>query len=176
MTGPYRIRRATPADAATLATLGARLFTEAYGPTHPEPDLTPYLAAAFAVSGLSAALADEDVAILLVEGSDGEPIGYAHTHTRNAPLPEGVGGNRATEIERFYLDRRWHGQGVADALMTACIEVTAAAGADRTYLQVWQEAPRPIAFYRRSGFDVVGSATFRFGARRDEDFLMMRMR
>ena len=32
-----------------MATLGARLFAETYGPTHPEPELSRYLARSFAV-------------------------------------------------------------------------------------------------------------------------------
>ncbi|MES2305235.1 MAG: N-acetyltransferase [Gemmatimonadota bacterium] len=170
-----RIRRATVADADLVAALGARLFVEAYGPTHPEPDLTPYLEHAFASDLVAEALARPGVVVLLVEGDDGTLIGYAHTATGDAPFPDGVGGSRATGIERFYLDGRWHGRGIADALMTACCDTARAAGADRIYLQVWQEAPRPIAFYRKSGFEVAGSATFRFGARLDDDFLMLRM-
>jgi hypothetical protein len=39
---------------------------------------------------------------------------------------------------------------------------------------VWQEAARPIAFYRHAGFEVVGTTTFSFGDRLDDDFVMAR--
>jgi ribosomal protein S18 acetylase RimI-like enzyme len=45
-------------------------------------------------------------------------------------------------------------------------------GVQLIWLTVWQQAPRPIAFYRRAGFEIIGTATFRFGERLDDDFLM----
>ena len=45
------IRRCTTADTEAMAALGARLFAETYGPTHPEPELSRYLARAFAAEG-----------------------------------------------------------------------------------------------------------------------------
>lgn len=175
MNPAFRIRPATMADAEMLAALGARLFIEAYGPTHPEPELTPYLEHSFTPAIVAESLAAPGVVVLLVEDPDGAPIGYAHTRSNDAPFPEGVGGSRATEIERFYLDARWHGRGIADALMMACCDTARTTGADRVYLQVWQQAPRPIAFYRKAGFVIAGSATFRFGSRLDDDFLMLRL-
>ena len=43
MSAPVEVRAAAPADAAKVAALGARLFVQAYGATHPEPELTPYV-------------------------------------------------------------------------------------------------------------------------------------
>lgn len=174
VTADYTIRRATPAAAPTIAALGARLFTQAYGPTHPEPELTPYLQRSFDPGDIAAALERPEVVILLVEDLGGEPIGYAHTCSFEATLPNEPGSLPATEIERFYIDGAWHGRGVADALMTACHQVARAQGAARIFLQVWQEAPRAIAFYRRAGFAIAGETTFRFGERIDRDFVMVR--
>jgi len=49
----FPIRRATVDDAATMAALGARLFAEAYGETHPEPELSRYLARSFRSRGFA---------------------------------------------------------------------------------------------------------------------------
>ena len=56
MTAPtgFSIGAATVADAARLAALGARLFTQAYGPTHPEPELSRYLARSCGVERMAA--------------------------------------------------------------------------------------------------------------------------
>jgi len=43
----FTIRRATVDDAEKMAALGARLFAQAYGETHPEPELSRYLARSF---------------------------------------------------------------------------------------------------------------------------------
>ena len=40
----FTIRPCTPRDAAPISALAAKLFIQAYGPTHPEPELSRYLA------------------------------------------------------------------------------------------------------------------------------------
>lgn len=170
----YTIRRCDPSDAARIAEVGARLFTQAYGPTHPEPWLTPYLAKSFAVSAVAEALGDPRVVVLVVEARDGSAIGYAHTITRLTEFPDHAGRWPVTEIERFYVEAAWHGRGIAQELMAACVAVATERDAVRIFLQVWQEAPRAIAFYQRAGFVVAGETTFHFGPRVDSDFVMVR--
>jgi len=169
----FTIRTCGPHEAARLGTTAARLFTQAYGPTHPEPELSAYLARAFAPERLAAELADPARCALVVE-SGGAWIGYAYLHESTDGCPEGVPGQRPVEIVRFYVDAGWHGRGVAQALMAACDEEARRRGADMLWLAVWQEAARPLAFYRRAGFEVVGTTTFAFGDRLDDDFVMAR--
>ena len=166
------IRRCRPDDAPVLAALGARLFREAYGPTHPEPDLTPYLAQTFDVARLAGELALPQVAVLFAMDETDTPIGYGYVRASGAERPASVAGARLWEILRFYVDARWHGTGVAAALFAACVEVARRGQADALWLAVWQEAGRAQAFYRRMGLEVVGDAVFHFGQRRDADFVM----
>ena len=170
----FTVRTCSPDDAETIASLGARLFVQAYGPTHPEPELSRYLARSFSVERFTRELRDADVRVLVAEASDGQAIGYAHLRRTLDALPPGVTETRAVEIIRFYVDAAFHGQGVAQALMKACEEETRLLGGHLLWLSVWQEAPRPQAFYRRAGFEVVGTTTFAFGDRQDDDFVMAR--
>lgn len=173
--GEFTVRACGPADAALLAALGARLFAQAYGPTHPEPELSRYLARTFARERLAEWVRAPGGAVFLAEDPAGRPIGYAALRVPpDGRAPQGVPGDRPLEITRFYVDAGWHGRGVAGALMAACADEARRRGADALWLDVWQEAARPIAFYRRSGFDVVGTTTFEFGERRDTDFVMAR--
>jgi tRNA (guanine37-N1)-methyltransferase len=177
MTGPsapFTIRACAPDDAPALAALGARLFVQAYGSTHPEPALGPYLARSFDAGALREALARPAVRVLVAEDARGAPIGYAQMREARDDVPAAVGATHAMEIERFYVEEGWHGRGVARSLMDACVEEARRRGAEALWLQVWREAPRPQAFYRKSGFEVVGDATFRFGDRVDDDWLMAR--
>jgi diamine N-acetyltransferase len=171
---PFTIRACHPRDAELVATVAARLFTQAYAATHPEPALGAYLASAFAPERLAAMLADPGVHVLLAEDSAGRPIGYADLRSPDGPVPAGVPGRHPFEVRRFYVDAAWHGRGVAAALMTACAAEAGRRGADALWLSVWQEAARPIAFYRRAGFAVVGTGTFQFGDRLDDDYIMAR--
>lgn len=169
----FTIRACRPDEAGRLAATAARLFSQAYGPTHPEPELGAYLARAFAPARLAAELADPARCALVVE-SGARWIGYAYLRDSADGWPSGVTGERPVEIVRFYVDAAWHGHGVAARLMAACADEARRWRADALWLAVWQEAPRALAFYRRAGFEIVGTATFAFGARLDEDFVMAR--
>ncbi|HYU51753.1 MAG TPA: GNAT family N-acetyltransferase, partial [Gemmatimonadaceae bacterium] len=117
--GAFSIRRCTVDDAATIASLAARLFAEAYGPTHPEPELSRYLARSFPVDGIRDAIGDDGVTMLVAEDSTGNAIAYAYLRASPEP-PAGVTGQQVFEIVRFYVDGSWQGRGVGAALMEEC--------------------------------------------------------
>ena len=168
-----RIRRCTAEDVGTVASLGARLFVQAYGPTHPEPDRTLYLASAYSQETIAAAIDGDRSSVFIAEDSAGTAIGYAHIWETDE-LPAGVEGNRAVEIVRFYVDAAMQGKGVGAALMNHCCDAAKRAGADVIWLQTWSEAPWAIGFYLRMGFSIVGKKAFHFGARVDSDHVMSR--
>ena len=168
---PFSIRRCTVNDAATMASLAARLFTETYGPTHPEPELSRYLARSFSIEGIREAIADDGVTMLIVEDPKGSTIAYAYLRSSADP-PSGVDGVRAFEIVRFYVDGAAQGRGVGAALMDKCFDDAKGRGADVVWLQVWKEAPWAVGFYARMGFSVVGSAPFYFGDQVGDDHIM----
>jgi ribosomal protein S18 acetylase RimI-like enzyme len=167
----FTIRRCTHDDAEKMASLGARLFAQAYGETHPEPELSRYLARSFSVEGIREAIGDDGVTMLMVEDPEGSAIAYAYMRESSAP-PSGVHGNRAREIVRFYVDAAWQGRGVGTALMEDCFNDAKNRGADMVWLQVWKEAPWAVGFYARMEFSVVGSAPFYFGDRVGDDHIM----
>ena len=167
----FSIRHCTVNDAATMASLGARLFAESYGETHPEPELSRYLSRSFSVDGIREAIADGDVTMLVVEDPRGSAIAYAYLRSSAEP-PSGVAGERAFEIVRFYVDGVAQGRGVGAALMKECFKDAKSRGADVVWLQVWKEAPWAVGFYARMGFSVVGSAPFYFGDQVGDDHIM----
>ena len=71
-----RIRRAGPADAETLAELGARTFSDTFAHLYHPDDLAAYVSEAYAVDLTRADLADPAKAQWLVE-ADGQAVGYA---------------------------------------------------------------------------------------------------
>jgi ribosomal protein S18 acetylase RimI-like enzyme len=78
------------------------------------------------------------------------------------------------EIVRFYVDQAWHGQGVAHDLMRTSEERARVRSCDALWLQAWTQADRALRFYRKAGFDVYGTAVFKFGARVDSDLILAR--
>ncbi len=167
----YTIRRCTRDDAETVASLGARLFVQAYGPTHPEPERSRYLAKAYSADVIADAIEREGSSVFVVEETNGLPIAYAHM-IATVELPPGVDGRRAFEIIRFYVDGAHQGRGVGAMLMNHCCGVAREAGADLIWLQTWSQASWAIGFYLRLGFKIAGKKPFYFGERVDEDHVM----
>lgn len=176
----WKIRPAGPADAPAVAEAGARLFREAYGPTHPEPALTPYLADSFGRASIERILGDPDAALLVAERADrADLVGYAHLRmaapdAASTVLTRALPGRRPMEVVRFYVAAQFHGQGLAPALMAACDAEARAREADVLWLQAWQEAGRALAYYEKAGFERIGTAIFQFGQRQDHDFVLAR--
>lgn len=168
----FTIRRCNVDDAAMVASLAARLFTETYGPSHPEPELSRYLARSFPVEGIRDTIADRNANLFVVEDEE-KAIAYAYLRASPEP-PAGVKGDRTFEIVRFYVDPACQGRGVGAALMEECFVDARARGADVIWLQVWKEAPWAVGFYQRMGFSIVGSAPFYFGDRVGDDHIMSR--
>ena len=176
---PWRVRGVASAEAARLASFAATLFRDAYGVTHPEPVLSEYLAKAFAIARTAETIADPASTMLVIESVDGVWAGYAELH-EGAPSASGtklevpLPGAAPLEIVRFYVDRQWHGRGVAQALMQSCEVAARERGCDVLWLQAWQEAAQAVRFYRKSGFAIHGTAVFMFGERADADFILAR--
>jgi GNAT superfamily N-acetyltransferase len=169
--GASTIRRCTRRDAETIAALGARLFVQAYGPSHPEPERSRYLAKAYSVGVITDAIEGEGSSVFVVEDSRGAPIAFAHMIS-TTEIPPGVDGHRAFEIVRFYVDSAQQGRGVGAMLMNHCCEMARSAGADVIWLQTWSRASWAIGFYLRMGFTIRGNKPFYFGERVDEDHVM----
>jgi len=160
-------------DAQMLADLAARLFTEAYGPTHPEPELSRYLARSFSVDKVRDEITNSDVAMFVAEDETTRPLGYAFLR-KTTDLPEGVTSYNSFEVVRFYVEAAAQGRGIGAALMEKCFAESRQRGADTIWLQVWKEAPWAIGFYTRMGFTPVGAAAFYFGEQVGDDHIMSR--
>jgi ribosomal protein S18 acetylase RimI-like enzyme len=165
------IRRATTSDAALLADLAARTFAEAFGPDNSPEDLALHLAEAYGVPQQTAELENPAVTSLFIE-VDLSVAGYAQL--RRGPAPPCVAARSPIELWRFYVDRPWQGQGVAQELMRAVESVGVAGAHDVLWLGVWERNPRARAFYRKSGFVDVGSQVYVVGTDAQTDRVMAR--
>lgn len=164
------IRRALPAEAAALAELAARTFADTFGPDSRPEDMAAYLGSAYGVRQQTEELTDPGV-ITLVAESDGQWAAYAQV--RRHPAPACVTGESPVEIRRFYVDRLWHGRGMAGPLMTAAREAARELGGRTVWLSVWERNPRAIAFYTKCGFRHVGEQDFWVGADRQTDLILV---
>jgi ribosomal protein S18 acetylase RimI-like enzyme len=163
------IRPARSADAAALAALAERTFRATFGAGTSAANLERHCAGSYGESMQAAEIADARMRTLLAHRGE-ELAGFAQLRLE-APAPACVSG-AAAEIQRLYVDQRWHGQGVAAALMRALLALATQAGVTRVWLGVWEHNPRAIAFYGKFGFHIVGAHDFDLGGDLQRDLVM----
>lgn len=170
------VRPATVADAHRLSQLAVTTFRDTFGSENTPEDMARYLAESFTPERQAAEIGDPGGTVLLAErrGASGEAelVGYAYL--MSGPAPEAVQGPAPLELNRFYVERAWHGRGVAQALMDAAIDSARARGARTLWLGVWERNPRAVAFYARYGFTRVGEHIFMLGDDPQTDWLLAR--
>lgn len=165
------IRRARPSDAAPLAEFAARTFFETFAADNTAEDMALHLARTYGASQQAGEIANPAMVTVVAE-FQGRLAGYAQL--REGPVPDSVRGASPIELLRFYVDRPWHGQGLARRLMRAVDEEAMLHGASTLWLAVWEQNERAKAFYAKCGFADVGSKVFMLGNDKQRDRVMAR--
>jgi GNAT superfamily N-acetyltransferase len=184
------LRRASAADAAALALVGAATMLEAFTWMLPGADIIAHCAKTHTAEAYRHYLADPCTRITLALAGPplgfsiepDAPVGYAMLCTPELPsfdvLPTDI------ELKRIYLFSRFRGapvvsaegvtqQGLrpAQALLQAAIADARSLQRDRLLLGTHAGNQRAIAFYRRSGFEEAGSRTFQVGSQLCQDLI-----
>jgi ribosomal protein S18 acetylase RimI-like enzyme len=169
-----RIRLAVPADAAALATFASDVFRDTYAKTAPPADLEAHILARFCPTVLAAEIEAARCRTVIAD-IGGEMVAYAQLRDGDAPScvrARIAELSTAVEVKRFYVARAWHGRGIAQELMAACLDATPAGRP--VWLGVFASNSRAIAFYAKCGFQVVGEMTFVMGQDHQRDYVMLR--
>ena len=165
------IRLATPADAASLADLFERTFRSTFAEATSSEDMDEHCRNSYSAAIQGAEIRDPGRVTLVCE-SEGNLVGCGQL--RRGTPPACVQASAPVEIQRLYVDARWHGKGIAQGLMDALLEAAARLGADEVWLGVWERNPRAIAFYAKNGFAMVGEHVFVVGSDPQRDLILAR--
>ena len=162
-----QFRPATPADAAAMAELGARTFTETFGHLYTPDNLAAFLVN-HAEDRWRDELSDEAFSIRIGE-ADGQAVAYAKVGPPTLPFePQG----KPIELRQFYILKPWQGSGAAGELMDWVLNEAIRRGGDELYLSVFVDNHRARRFYERYGFEAVGRYHFMVGTHADDDIVM----
>lgn len=167
---PITIRRADDNDAETLSGFAARVFPLGGRPGADSTDLAAYISTELTRERFRSILANPHSLLLLAE-SGSSLAGYGLLVHQSAN-PQ-IDAHAPEEVRKLYVDPRYHGRGVADALMRDML-IAVAPECDVIWLGVFSENSRAIAFYERWGFRRIGTQHFLVGDDRQKDFLMRR--
>lgn len=149
-----QIRSATIHDAAQLSTLATTVFAETYQAMIPPETLQPYLKEQFSAEALSLDLSQLS-SDYLVACHNERVIGFSKLAPTELPSP--LRSTRAIEMVKLYVPKSYHGFGVGAQLMKRSLSEAKALGYESIWLCVWEKNERAIAFYRKWGFEKVGT-------------------
>lgn len=166
-----KIRTATLTDAKPLSELAEKTFCDAFASSNNADDITSHCASNFGEAIQAAELSDSQYDTLVAE-DNGKLVAYAQL--RQGQCPECVTAKSAGEIQRLYVDKLWHGKGLAQSLMVESINKLTRKNNDVVWLGVWEHNPRAIAFYKKFNFQPVGKHIFKLGGDPQTDIIMMR--
>ena len=150
-----------------LAAVAARTFPLACPPSTPADNIASFIDTNLTATRFAEYLADPRHAVLTARHDD-RIVGYAMLIRGDPDDPD------AAELSKLYVLPDYHGAGVATALMDTTLATAAEWGVRGVWLGVNQENQRAQRFYLKSGFEVSGTRTFRVGARRENDYVMVR--
>lgn len=171
---------ASSTDAAALASLAAATFPLACPPTAAAEDIAAFIAANLSAQRFSDYLTDTDRIVFCANdcaSAEDRIIGYTMLVRGIGSDPDiarSVPHRPAVELSKMYVLPSHHRSGAATALMRAGIDWAAAGGGAAVWLGVNKNNSRAQRFYRKHGFEVVGSRAFRLGDQDEDDFVMVR--
>jgi ribosomal protein S18 acetylase RimI-like enzyme len=165
------VRPAALSEAEALVDLAVRTYYETFAPVNTPENMQAYMSAAFNLPQFEAELKDPHGGFYLAE-ADSTLAGYAKLTA--GETPECIAGPAPVQLARLYVDQRWHGTGVAHALMETCLSEARKQGFKTIYLGVWEHNERAQAFYRKWGFVRVGEHIFQMGDDPQTDWWMAR--
>jgi len=167
----FTLRRAGCADAARLAALAARTFTDTFGHLYPADDLASFLAQTCTDAAYRALLSAPGHAIWLLE-QDGTPVGHAEAGPCKLPHPDVAADDG--ELRRLYVIAPLQGRGLGAHLMQAAMDWLLRSGPRSLWLGVWSENLGAQRFYTRYGFYQAGQYQFAVGRMRDRELIFTR--
>ncbi|WP_205781347.1 GNAT family N-acetyltransferase [Planctomonas deserti] len=176
MTTAPRIHRATPDEAPEVARLAELTFALACPPGTAPTAIERFIADNLTEVHFRRYLADENRQVILAT-DDGRPVGYTmlvHGEPADDDVAVAISLRPSVELSKVYVLQTHHGVGVAGALMDATLDAAREGGAVGVWLGVNKHNERAIRFYRKSGFEVVGSKTFLVGPELHHDHVLER--
>jgi GNAT superfamily N-acetyltransferase len=166
-----RVAQATLSEMALVQALGREVYTETFQPYNTDENMEAYLAEAYNLPQLEAEWREPHSAYFLA-WVENVPAGFLRLR-KNDEVAHELGTN-TLELQRLYIQRQFHGKGVAAKLMETYLQVARARAVEWLWLGVWEKNFRAQAFYQKWGFRKFGEHVFQMGDDPQTDWLLCR--
>ncbi len=172
VTAPLTIRRAAVSDAAALALITERTFTETFGHLYPPEDLAEYISHHCTPESCRRLLEDPKVGAWLIGAEGAAPVGYATAG--GCKLPVENREPHAGEVRQLYVLATHQNQRLGAKLLDTALAWLTEQKFSPLYIGVWSQNHGAQRFYGRYGFAKVGEYGFPVGKTVDHEFILKR--
>lgn len=173
-THKFTLRKARHEDARAISTLGTSVFAATFGHSCSPEQLQKYLDEEYSDESVARDLANpkKDTTVVVTEEGD-EVVGFVMlTMGTTEPCIEKLAD--IVELQRLYVDSRFHGHGLGGRLVRAVEDGAKERGFQHLWLGVWEENHKAQKVYEKLGFRVVGSHAFDLGGDLQNDYIMLK--
>lgn len=152
------IIKARPEDVRIIASIAIPSFMDAHGHSASEEVISNYVREKFNEEAIKADLSDPSNLYHILYHNE-QPTGYSKIILNDAH-PE-ISATNITKLERLYLLKTFYGLNLGAELFQFNVALSKQAGQAGIWLYVWKENHRAISFYKKNGFEAIGSYDFK---------------
>ncbi|MGN7764185.1 GNAT family N-acetyltransferase [Paenibacillus sp. 22594] len=163
------IQKCTLEDLGLLQDISVETFKETFEDQNSPEHMKAYLEKAFNAVQLEKELLTISSEFYFIH-SNGELAGYLKVNTNEAQSE--IMDNLSLEIERIYIRKKFHKQGLGSYLMSKAIDIAKEQNKEKIWLGVWEKNERAITFYQKIGFVQTGAHSFYMGDDEQIDLIM----
>ncbi len=152
------IVRANKEDYVLLTEIGVPSFLTAHAHSATKEIVDVYISEKYSLEAFKKELEDPRNIYHIIYYK-GKAAGYSKIILNAAH--EDIDKPNVTKLERLYLLKEYFGMHLAQELMTFNINFVQQSWQEGMWLHVWIENARAVAFYKKSGFKVIGAYDFK---------------
>jgi len=164
-----RISKCSREDLQFLQEISMETFNDTFKDQNSPENMKAYLEKAFNLKQLEIELSNHSSEFHFIYFND-EIAGYMKVNASDAQSEDM--GNDSLEVERIYIRKKFHKQGLGKYLMNKAIEIAVARNKEKIWLGVWEKNKNAIGFYNKMGFVHTGAHSFYMGDEEQIDLIM----
>lgn len=152
------IRKAIPEDYKLLAKIGKLSFIESHGSSASKDEIDKYVSEKYSYNSFREELNNPENIIHIIYHNK-KPAGYSkiilNSHHQN------IVSKNVTKMERLYLLKEFYGLKTGLQLFNFNLDISKKSNQNGMWLFVWKENHRAVNFYKKAGFEIIGSYDFK---------------
>lgn len=152
------IRRAVESDSKIIADIGRAAVELSHRASCSEKDMNDFLNAYYNEDAILAELKDPaNIYHVIFHGAQAAGFSKIILNAQHPNIPH----SNATKLDRIYLDQQFYDLKAGYQLLNHNIALSKESNQCGMWLFTWTGNERAVNFYKRSGFEVIGSHKFK---------------